>query len=76
MDRWAMFDNCTFNNCVDSTGTTATAAFSVNGSAGGSVVLNNCITIGCTNVSAAGPVYVNQISAAGGNTTYIGVAAS
>ena len=76
MDRWAVFDNCSFINCVDSTATTATNAFSVSGSAGGSVVLNNCITIGCTNVSASGPVYVNQISAAGGNTTYIGVAAS
>lgn len=76
MDRWAIFDNCYFINCIDSTGTTATNAITANASAGGSVVCNNCITIGFTNVSASGPTYVNQISAAGGNTTYIGVAAS
>lgn len=76
IDRWVLFDNCTFINCVDSTGSVATNAITADAAAGGSVVLNNCIVLGCTNVSASGPVYVNQISAAGGNTTYIAVAAS
>lgn len=76
IDRWVLFDNCAFINCVDSTGTIATNAITANASAGGSVLLNNGIVLGCTNVSASGPVYVNQISAAGGNTTYIAVAAS
>lgn len=76
IDRWVLFDDCFFVNCVDAGGTIATNAITANASAGGSVLLNNSIVLGCTNVSASGPVYVNQISAAGGNTTYIAVAAS
>ena len=47
-----------------------------NASAGGSVVLNNCITVGFTAVATTGPVYVNQISAAGATTTYKGLLAT
>lgn len=76
IDRWVVFDNCVFLNCIESGGTTATNAITASASAGGFVLLNNCMAVGFTNVSASGPVYVNQISAAGGNTTYIGVTAS
>lgn len=78
IDRWVIFDDCIFSNAeYGGPGATAmTAAFSVDASAGGQVILNNCISVGAGKISAAGPVYVSQISAAGGGTTYLGVAAS
>lgn len=76
MDRWAIFNGCTFVECVDSTGSTLNAALSVNASAGGSVILNACISVGATAIATTGPVYVNQISAAGATTTYIGLHAT
>jgi hypothetical protein len=76
MDRWALFDNCSFLNCVDSGGTTLSAAITANASAGGSIVLNNCISLGSTAIATANGVYVNQISAAGATTTGIAIKAT
>ena len=58
MDRWCLFDNCTFVNCVDSTGTAMTVAFTVNASAGGSVILRECASVGSTVYATTGPIYV------------------
>lgn len=76
IDRYALFDDCMFFNATSSGGMAMTAGFSVHASAGGFVALNNSISVGATKISAAGPVYVNQISAAGGGTTALGVLAS
>jgi len=72
MDRYALFEQCTFHNF----GTSQTVAITNSGgSPAGNIVLNNCIVVGSTKIATAG-VYVSQISAAGGGTTYLGVAAS
>ena len=76
MDRWALFDNCSFINTVDSGSTTMTVGMTVNASAGGSVVMNNCISLGATAIASTGPVYINQISAGGATTTYIAIKAT
>jgi hypothetical protein len=75
IDRYALFDNCTFMNGVDSTGTAMTAAFSVDAAAGGSVIVQGGISIGAGKISAAGPVYVNGAVPTAG-TSSIGVHAS
>lgn len=72
MDRYCLFEQCTFHNF----GTSMTVAITnTGGSPAGNIVLNNCIVIGATKIATAG-VYVNQISSAGGATTYLGTAAS
>ena len=58
MDRYALFDGCVFINAVDSTSTTINAAIVANAAAGGSVVLNNPISLGATALATTGPVYV------------------
>lgn len=61
IDRYALFDNCTFLNAeFGGPGATAmTAAFSVNASAGGLVLVQGGASIGAGKISAAGPVYVS-----------------
>jgi len=76
MDRWALFDNCAFINTVDSGSTTMTVGMTVNASAGGSIVMNNCISLGATAIASTGPVYINQIGTAGATTTYIAIKAT
>ena len=76
MDRWALFDNCSFINTVDSGSTTMTVGMTINASAGGSVLMNNCISLGATAIASTGPAYLNQISAAGATTTYIAIKAT
>lgn len=77
IDRWAIFKDCMFLNAVNGgPGATAmTAAFSVNASAGGQVLLMNPANIGATKISAAGPVYI-QAAVPTGATSGIAVAAS
>lgn len=53
LDRFTIFDRCQFINAVASTSTTMTAAINVHATAGGMIVLDNCILIGATNWSAA-----------------------
>lgn len=76
IDRYVLFDNCFFNNAINSTAVAMTAAMSVDAAAGGSVLVNNSMSVGADAIATAGPVYVNQISAAGGASTYQGVAAT
>lgn len=57
IDRWALFERCTFLNCIESGGTTMTAGIIANASAGGAVVLQDFISLGATAIATTGPVY-------------------
>ena len=73
MDRYALFEQCTFHTF----GTAMTVlCTNAGGSPGGNVILNNCIAVGATAIASTGNVFVNQISAAGATTTYIGLLAT
>lgn len=48
MDRWNLFRGCQFINCIGSTSTTQTDAFSVHATPGGLLVLQDCLKIGAT----------------------------
>jgi len=58
MDRWALFDKCSFLNCVETGGTTLSAAIIANASAGGAVCIQDCFSLGSTAVATTGPVYI------------------
>lgn len=58
IDRYALFDNCSFMNAVESTGSTMSAAITADVSAGGAVVLKDCVSLGATAIATAGPVYI------------------
>lgn len=73
MDRYAIFEQCTFHTFGTAMSVLCTNA---GGSPGGNVVLNNCIAVGATAIATSGNVFVNQISAAGATTTYIGLLAT
>jgi hypothetical protein len=57
MDRWALFRDCAFINCVESTSTTLTAGIVANASAGGMILLQNPVAVGATAIATTGPVY-------------------
>ena len=48
MDRWNIFRGCQFINCIGSTSTNQTDAFSVHATPGGLIVLQDCLKIGTT----------------------------
>lgn len=48
MDRWNLFRNCSFINCIGSTSTQQTDAFSIHATPGGLIVLKDCLKIGAT----------------------------
>ncbi len=75
IDRYALFDKCTFLNAINSTGTAMTVAFTVNASAGGSVLLQECASVGATVYATTGPIYVMG-SVPTGNTSGLAVAAT
>lgn len=75
MDRFALFQDCTFINAISSGGSAQSAAFSINASAGGLCLLQRSTSIGSTKISAAGPVYVDG-GVPTGSTTGLAVAAS
>lgn len=58
MDRFALFDACTFINAVESTSTTMTAGIVANASAGGAIMLQNPMSLGATAIATTGPVYI------------------
>lgn len=64
MDRYALFDNCSFINVVDSTSTTINAAITANASAGGSIIVQGGSSLGATAIATTGPVYVTGASPA------------
>lgn len=59
IDRYCIFDNCSFINAVDSSGTSLNAALSVNASAGGSVLVQGGMSVGAAAIALSGPCYVN-----------------
>ena len=75
IDRFVLFDNPTFVNAVDSTGTTLNAAISANASAGGSVIVQGGMSVGATAIATGGPVYVNGAVPAA-TTSSIGIHAT
>lgn len=56
IDRWVLFDNCTFINAIQSTATTMTEALAVASgtSPNGLVLLKNCTVVGATDWEASG----------------------
>lgn len=58
IDRYALFKGCTFINAVDAGATAMSVAFTVNASAGGSVILQECTSVGATVYATTGPIYV------------------
>ena len=64
MDRYVLFDNCTFVNPIASAATTLTTGFSMNASPGGAVLLQNCLTYGATAIDTAGKTFQNLANAA------------
>lgn len=57
MDRYALFVDCAFINCVESGSTTLTAGIIANASAGGMILLQNPVAVGATAIATTGPVY-------------------
>jgi hypothetical protein len=55
IDRWILFDNCTFINSGTST---IAEAVGIAGSSTGRIFLKNCAFYGCTDVTAADSTYV------------------
>ena len=75
IDRYLLFHRCTFLNAINSTGATMAVAFTVNASAGGSVLLQECASVGSTVYATTGPIYV-QGSVPTGNSSGLAVAAT
>ena len=53
IDRFVLFENCTFINATNSTASTMTAASDVHASAGGHVIFKDCMLIGASDWEAA-----------------------
>jgi hypothetical protein len=53
IDRFVMFDGCIFTNATSSAATTMTGAMDVHASAGGHVIVKDCMLIGATDWEAA-----------------------
>lgn len=75
IDRYLLFKRCTFLNAINSTGVAMSVAATVNASAGGSVLLQECASVGATVYATTGPIYV-QGSVPTGNTSGLAVAAT
>jgi len=54
IDRFLIFNGCTFLNATKSAATAMTAAFSVHAAAGGTILLKNCTLFGATDWEATG----------------------
>lgn len=57
LDRYALFDKCSFINAVESGGTTMNAAITANASAGGAILVQDAFSLGATAIATTGPVY-------------------
>ena len=75
LDRYVLFHRCTFLNAINSTGATMAVAFTVNAAAGGSVLLQECASVGSTVYATSGPIYVMG-SVPTGATSGLAVAAT
>lgn len=54
IDRWVLFEDCSFINCVKSGGTGMTVAMTVNAAAGGLILLQHSTSVGATKWGDAG----------------------
>lgn len=52
IDRWIIFENCTFVNAIKSTAITMTEAFDLDAATGGMIILKNCTLVGATDWEA------------------------
>jgi hypothetical protein len=75
IDRSLVFKRCTFLNGINSGGATMAVAATVNASAGGSVLLQECASVGSTVYATTGPIYVMG-SVPTGATSGLAVAAT
>lgn len=75
IDRYALFERCSFLNAINSTGSTMAVAFTVNAAAGGSILLQDCASVGSTVYATTGPIYV-QGAVPTGATSGLAVAAT
>lgn len=77
IDRETIFRNCTFLNCPTgiASGTTMTQAMNIVASAGGMVILHDCVCVGATDWNAAdnGNVFISNAAPTAG-TSGLGVA--
>ena len=64
MDRYALFDNCSFSNAIGSAAVALTTGFSMNAAPGGAILLQNCLTYGATAIDTAGKTFQNEANAA------------
>ena len=49
IDRWVLFDNCTFINVDNSAATTMTVAINAHSACGGHIIIKDCSLMGATN---------------------------
>lgn len=54
LDKETIFDRCRFINCIKSTATTMTAGFSVHASVGGLILMDQCVSVGATDIETNG----------------------
>ena len=60
LDRYALFERCSFLNAINSTGSTMAVAITATGAGvHGSVLLQYCSSVGSTVYATSGPVYVD-----------------
>lgn len=75
IDRYVLFQDCTFINPVGAGASAMTSGFSVNAAAGGSILLQNCMEVGATKVDTGNlNTYTNVANAA--SVGGVGVATS
>jgi len=74
IDRYTVFDSCLFLNAIQSTGSTMTDVISLPASAGGMIVLKNCITAGFTGLGTANAVAQTYIDMAAPSNSAGGLA--
>ena len=69
IDRYVWFRDCMFYNAVEAGATTMTNAMNVHNSAGGMVILQNCLMVGATDWAAADNANVFANSAVAASAT-------
>jgi len=76
MDRWNLFEHCKFINAVGSTSTAQTAATVVHASAGGLLLIKDCMLVGATDWHATDTSNIKLVGHAWGtDDVTIGIAA-
>lgn len=63
IDRFVLFENCTFINATNSTATAMTAAINAHASAGGHVIVKDCMLVGATDWTASDSTVVRLLGA-------------